>query len=294
MTQLRFDLQAHSTRSDGVLPPAEVVARAARAGVELFSLTDHDTVDGVDEALAAGREHGVRVVSGTELSALRAPDAEVHVLGYTLDHHDAGLSQRLQAFRADRELRIVRMADRLEELGLELDRTELDARRAAGRPLGRPHLAQAALGAHGNAARLSAEGADTRDGFFARYLVPGAPAYLPRLTPTAEEAIAAIHEAGGVTVWAHPFWDVAATEEVLAEVELLATAGLDGVECFYPTHTRAQVQALCDRCEALGLLRTGSSDFHAPGDERFGDFLAFELHGRRAELGPIVARPAES
>jgi predicted metal-dependent phosphoesterase TrpH len=265
-----------------------VVARAGTAGVELFSLTDHDTVDGVEEALAAGGAEGLRVVAGTELSALRRPDEEVHVLGYVLDHRDRRLAERLEGFRADREQRILRMAERLQQLGLELDRSEIEARRAAGKPVGRPHLAQAALRVDANASRLRAEAADEREGFFARYLVPGAAAYLPRLTPTVEEAIAAIHEAGGVAVWAHPFWDVASLDEVLAEVERFRGQGLDGVECFYPTHTAEQVQALCDHCEERGLLRTGSSDFHGPGHSQFGDFLAFELYGREPELGPIA------
>ncbi|MDQ4040819.1 MAG: PHP domain-containing protein, partial [Actinomycetota bacterium] len=156
-----------------------------------------------------------------------------------------------------------------------------------GKPVGRPHLAAAALAAPRNLARLRAEGADTVDGLFAQYLVEGARAWVPRTQPTVAYAIAAIHAAGGVAVWAHPWHDVAAAEEVVAEIERFRAAGLDGVECFYVEHTRAQTEALCDHCEAAGLLRTGSADFHGPTHPRYARFRAFELYGREPELGPI-------
>ncbi len=282
-----FDLQAHSVHSDGSLPAAKVVARAAGAGVRLLALTDHDTVDGVDEALAAARSIGIRVVRGVELTAVRGADEDVHVLGYELDHHDAALAEFLGAARADRELRMERMADRMAELGLEFDRTELAGRRAAGKPVGRPHLAAAVLAAPRNRERLRAEGADTPDGLFAEYLVEGARAWVPRTQPTVADAIAAIHAAGGVAVWAHPWHDVTAADEVTAEIERFRAAGLDGVECFYVEHTREQTEALCDHCEAAGLLRTGSADFHGPAHPRYARFRAFELFGREPELGPI-------
>ena len=139
-----FDLQSHSTHSDGALPPAEVVARAHAAGVELFALTDHDTIGGVAEALAAGEQLALRVVPAIELSSLLPDGTDVHVLGYNVDHTDAVLLEALEAYRADRESRGERMAQALIELGWQLDRTEIDARVAQGLPIGRPHIAQAA------------------------------------------------------------------------------------------------------------------------------------------------------
>jgi 3',5'-nucleoside bisphosphate phosphatase len=269
-----FDLQAHSTRSDGSLEPDVVVAAAALAGVRLLALTDHDTVDGVDAAVAAGREQAIEVVPALEVSAVqRTGGADVHVLGYRIDHRSAALAASLAGWRADRELRIERMADRLEELGFALDRSEIERRRAAGEPVGRPHLAAAVR--------------DRPDGFFESFLVPGAPAFVPRTTPAVEEAVAAIHDAGGVAVWAHPFWDVSEPEEVLATLERLRSLGLDGVEVFYPTHTEGQVALLAERCARDGLLQTGSADFHGPGHEHFDRFRAFELYGREPVLGPI-------
>ena len=285
-------MQSHSLHSDGDLPAADVVALAAAAGVELFSLTDHDTIDGVPEALDAGRRHRLRVVSGVELTALRDERDELHLLGYAFDPADPGLAERLAAYRSDRELRAERMAVRLEDAGLALDRTEIEVRRARDKPIGRPHLAAAALAAEPNAARLEAEGIDDVGGFIEAYLVPGAVGWLPRLSPTVKDAIAAIHAAGGLAVWAHPFFELGDPELVLSEVDRLDAAGLDGVECFYPTHTAAQVEALCDRCQALGLMRTGSSDFHGPHRPGADRFRAFELHGRTPELGILPLPPS--
>ncbi|MDP9133893.1 MAG: PHP domain-containing protein, partial [Actinomycetota bacterium] len=139
MTAPTFDLQSHSIHSDGELPTAEVVANAAAAGVELLALTDHDTVDGVDEALAAGREHGVPIVTATEISAVDGAYEDMHVLGYGVDQSDPVLQDRLLDARGDRERRAEAMSDRLKELGFEIDPSHVDARRAAGKPVGRPH-----------------------------------------------------------------------------------------------------------------------------------------------------------
>src|SRR3954452_17639702 len=114
-----FDLQSHSTYSDGALPPAEVVARAAAAGVELLALSDHDTVDGVAEALeAAARLRTIRVVVATELSALDGDREDLHILGYGIDHTDPAFLESLERLRADRGARADRMADALEASGL--------------------------------------------------------------------------------------------------------------------------------------------------------------------------------
>jgi predicted metal-dependent phosphoesterase TrpH len=141
----------------------------------------------------------------------------------------------------------------------------------------------------GNAERLAREGIEGKKELFPPYLVPGAAAYVARSRPTVEEAIEVIHQAGGVAVWAHPFWDVEDPDEVLRTVRRFAADGLDGVECFYAEHSRTQALLLHDACEARGLLSTGSADFHGSDHERFNRFRAFELHGRAARLGPIGA-----
>jgi hypothetical protein len=284
MSAPTFDLQSHSTCSDGSLEPAAVVAAAAAAGVELLALTDHDTVEGVSEAIAAAAEHGIGLVPAVELSTADVMGEDFHVLGYGVDHDDAALRERLRAWCEDRANRIDRMADALDALGLPPDRGVLEERRARGCPVGRPHLAAAAIAA--NRERLRDDGLDEPSAFLEAYLVAGAPAYSRRTTPTVGEAIDTIHAAGGVAVWAHPFWDLAGPEDVSVALGRFADCGIDGVEAFYITHNRAQTELLCALAGELGLLTTGSADFHGPDHARFNRFRAFELHGAEPRLGP--------
>jgi predicted metal-dependent phosphoesterase TrpH len=284
MARPRFDLQSHSTYSDGALPPAQVVQRAAAAGIELLALTDHDTVDGVDEALTAAREAGIAVIPAVEISAVDPPYEDLHVLGYAIDHHDPGLMEALVDYRADRLRRSERMAAALRRAGWHLDQAALDRRRAGDRPIGRPHLAAAVASHPGNAARLATECLATPTDVLVAYLTPGAPAYCGRERPTVVEAIAAIQASGGLAVWAHPFWDVDESEAVVAAIERYVGYGLDGVEAFYVTHTEAQARLLHATCQRLGLQTTGSADFHGPEHPRFSRFGAFELHGLPASF----------
>src|SRR5918995_259608 len=154
---------------------------------------------------------------------------------------------------------------------------EARAREAAGQPLGRPHLADALLSHRANAGRLRDEGIAGKNELFPPYLVPGAIAYVARSRPTVEEAIDVIHAAGGLAVWAHPFWDIDDAETVLA-----------GVEVFYPTHDEAQTRLLYETCTSKGLLTTGSADFHGPDHGRFSVFGGFELYGLEPVLGPLA------
>jgi predicted metal-dependent phosphoesterase TrpH len=186
------------------------------------------------------------------------------------------------------------MGDRLRELGYEIDPAPLEARRQAGKPIGRPHLSAAVLQHPGNAERLAQEGHGDVSSFIPAYLIQGAPAYVARSRPTVGEAIDWIHEAGGVAVWAHPFWDLDDPGEALDAIDRFTEQGLDGVEVFYPTHTADHARALLDRCAHHGLLATGSSDFHGVEHRLFSDFLAFELHGLEPRLGPIAEAPAPS
>jgi predicted metal-dependent phosphoesterase TrpH len=277
-----FDLQSHSIYSDGTLPPAAVVECAAHAGVELLALTDHDTVDGVAEAATAARAAGIRLLPATELSTIDGDYEDLHVLGYGIDYTNNAFRDTLAAFRADRAARADRMADALEEHGWVLDRTVLDERREAGLPIGRPHLAQAAFNHPHNVARIAQERLADFGKLLEAYLIPGAPAYRRRTTPTVAEAIAAIHDAGGAAVWAHPFWDVDAPEDVVGAIERFKAHGLDGVEAFYVTHSEAQTRTAHDA--AQGLLTTGSADFHGPDHPRFNSFRNFKTYNLEPRL----------
>ncbi len=273
--------------SDGELAPAVVVEHAARAGVELLALTDHDTVEGVSEAVAAGARLGVEVIPAVEISAVDGRYEDLHVLGYGIDPLDPLLCERLREARDDRHARAELMIAHLEELGFEVDRQPLQRRREAGSPLGRPHLAAAVLSHPANAERLEREGLRDVSAFIPAYLIPGAPAYAGRTRPTVVEAIGWIHDAGGIAVWAHPFWDIEDPEAVLAAIDRFVAAGVDGVEVFYVTHDAEQIALLADRCQALGLMSTASADFHGPGHRLFSRFLAYETHGRAPNLGPL-------
>ena len=121
------------------------------------------------------------------------------------------------------------------------------------------------------------------------YLIEGRPAFRLRETPTVEQAVEAIHEAGGVSIWAHPFWDVEAPAEALDGIDRFKTLGIDGVEAFYVSHDAEQTKLLAERCAELGLLTTGSADYHGPDNRLFNRFLAFELHGFAPNLGRIGA-----
>lgn len=264
-----------------------MVAAAARAGVELLALSDHDTVDGVAEAASAAAQDGVRLVPAVEISSVNELHGDLHILGYLIDPADRLLRERLRDYRDDRVHRARAMEAALRELGFELDEEPLRRRATAGATIGRPHLAQAVVAHPANAARLAREGLPDLSAFLEAYLIEGRPAFRQRSHPSVPEAIATIHEAGGVAVWAHPFWDFTDSQVVLGAIDQFREAGLDGVECFYVTHEREQTLLLADRCAELGLLSTGSADFHGPEHPRFSRFRAFETYGREPVLGPI-------
>jgi predicted metal-dependent phosphoesterase TrpH len=153
---------------------------------------------------------------------------------------------------------------------------------------GRPHLATAVFDHPANAERLAAEGLEDSTQFLVAYLIPGAQAFRGRTRPTIPEAIETIHAADGLAVWAHPYWDISADAEVEACLRRFAAAGIDGVEAFYVTHTADQTARLVALAQELGLLTTGSADFHGPDHPRFSRFLAFDTHGAEPRLGRIA------
>jgi 3',5'-nucleoside bisphosphate phosphatase len=283
----RFDLQSHSRHSDGELTPTGVVEAAAAAGVELLALTDHDTVGGVAEAVGAAAAAGIRVCPAVEISSLDPAGADLHILGYLVDHGDSQLQAALTRYRADRQRRTRAMIDALSEDGWAVDEEALRERAAAGKAIGRPHIAQAVTSQAANAERLAAEGLEDSSSFLGAYLVEGRPTFRSREIPSVAEAIQTIHDAGGVAVWAHPFWDVSDPADVVATLERFRSCGIDGAECFYLTHTAEQTAVLAEYCAEHGLLRTGSSDFHGPHHRLLSSFRAFSLYGFSPELGAI-------
>jgi predicted metal-dependent phosphoesterase TrpH len=257
-----IELQSHSTVSDGQLEPAEVVERAAEAGVTTLALTDHDAIAGVREAIGAAERHGIELVPATEMSCVHEFAEDLHICGYWVDLGViAPACERAQHERVTRAGQIIgKLRDEGFDIHLE------DAVREAGDALsiGRPHIARAA-GAAGDLGP-----------FFEEYLVPGAKAFVPRRWPTAEQAIELIHDAGGVAVIAHPYWDISAPGRV---DELIRALDIDGVETYYPTHSEEQTSHLLELCGVLELIPTASSDYHGPTHKTFSSFGAYETYG---------------
>jgi predicted metal-dependent phosphoesterase TrpH len=239
--------------------------------------------------MSASAEFGLRLVTGVEITAIDVGRRDLHILGYLIDDRDPDLLGRLETYRAYREKRAEAMIDALKELGFDVDERALRTRTDQGQSVGRPHLAAAVVSQAANRRRLERESRLDPSAFLEAYLIEGRPAFRPRRGPSVAQAIATIHDAGGVAVWAHPFWDVAQPDEVLAMIDRFRGDGIDGVECFYATYNREQTELLADRCAELGLLSTGSSDFHGPDHREFSRFRAFRTYGREPVLGPIAA-----
>jgi 3',5'-nucleoside bisphosphate phosphatase len=272
-----IDLQSHSTVSDGQLAPGDVARAAAEAGVTVMSLTDHDAVAGVPEALEAAAAAGIECVPAVEMSCVHRYSEDLHMLGYWVDL-DAirPACERAQQERVNRAKEIVAL---LNQHGVEVRFEDAVAEAGAADAIGRPHIARAA-----------GAGPDLGP-FFEEYLVPGAKAFVPRSWPSAEEAVGLIHAAGGVAVVAHPYWDVKDPGQVRDLVaSLRADVGLDGIETFYPPHTREQTQHCLELCEEFDLVPTASSDFHGPTHKTFSKFADYDTYG----LGEprVPARPA--
>lgn len=257
-----IELQSHSTVSDGQLEPAEVVAEAAKAGVTTLALSDHDAIAGVAEAIEAAERLGLELVPAVEMSCVHEYAEDLHVCGYWVDL--GSMAPACERAQHERVARAGEIVEKLRQEGFDLHLE--DAVREAGDALsiGRPHIARAA-GATGDLGP-----------FFEEYLVPGAKAFVPRRWPTAEQAVELIHAAGGVAVVAHPYWDISAPHEV---DELIRALDVDGIETFYPSHTKEQTAHLLDLCAELDLIPTGSSDYHGPTHKTFSRFGAYDTYG---------------
>jgi 3',5'-nucleoside bisphosphate phosphatase len=261
-----IELQAHSTVSDGQLEPAGVVEAAAEAGVTTLALSDHDAVAGVPEAVRAAADLPLDLVPALEMSCVHEYADDLHMLGYWIDLEAiAPACERAQQERVDRAKEIIA---KLNSHGVEVSFEDAVAKAGAADAIGRPHIAKAA-----------GAGPDLGP-FFEEYLVPGAKAFVSRKWPSAEQAVELIHDAGGVAVVAHPYWDVKDPAQVRDLVEsLVRDVGLDGIESFYPPHTAEQTRHCLELCDEFGLVATASSDFHGPTHKTFSRWGAYDTYG---------------
>lgn len=245
-----IDLHCHSTASDGILAPAEVVQVAAEVGLATIALTDHDTLAGLEEATRAGDALGVRVIGGCEFS-VQAPWGEMHLLGYFLSPHDPEIEAFLVEARADRERRARGMVSRLTGLGLAITSDDV-LRESDGGAIGRPHVARA-LHRLGHVATIQQA--------FDRYIGRGRPAFVEKTLPTLREVADLVHARGGVVSAAHLKY-----HGTLATLSALRADGLDAVETRHPSHDGERVAEITEAALALDLARTGGSDWHGERD----------------------------
>ncbi len=251
-----IDLHTHSNASDGSCPPREVVRLAQQRGLKALALTDHDTIDGLAEAVAAGEEFGLEVIPGVEISA-KHPIGSMHILGYFLDYESDLLAQRLAVLKQARKDRNPQIIAKLNQLGILLTMKQVE-RISGGGQMGRPHIARALY--EGGYVRSIQEAFDI-------YLGNDGLAYVSKFRFPPAEAIGMIREARGIPVLAHPFTLGLHTFENLKPLlKELMDLGLAGLECYYPEHSLDQETLYVSLARELGLLITGGSDFH--GDNK--------------------------
>jgi hypothetical protein len=246
-----IDLHTHSTASDGSLTPTELVGLARRSGLQAIALTDHDTVNGLPEALAAGEEQGIEVVPGCELSVC-APKGFIHIVGLFLPEKPVKLMEGMQYLRDRRADRNERIAAKLAELGVDVTYERI-LEIAGDGTVGRPHIARAIV---------EAGAASDVQNAFDVYLGERGRAYLPKDKFTPEKALALLKAEGATTILAHPYTMQLDGDEEAEAIAGLMDMGLDGIECHYTEHTRTMTEKYLALAERMDLLVSGGSDFH--------------------------------
>jgi predicted metal-dependent phosphoesterase TrpH len=253
---MRIDLHTHSRVSDGTDSPAELVRQAVSARLDVVALTDHDTFDGLDEAVAEGERVGVQVVRGMELSCSRRGNS-VHLLAYGVDPDEPALAAEMERVRGGRSDRLAPVLAKLGELGVPVTEAQVLTEVGGSPSVGRPHIADALVAAGHVRDRAEA---------FDRFLADGGPAHVPRYAIEVQHGIDLVHGAGGLAVLAHP-WGRGREHVLPPELVAMLAAEhqLDGLEVDHQDHdadARHRLRRLADR---LGLLATGSSDYHGTG-----------------------------
>jgi hypothetical protein len=245
-TEKKADLHTHTTYSDGSLAPSELIKKARASGVDILGITDHDSVNAIEESIEIGKEFGVEIVPGVELSSA-IDDREIHVIGYFVDRKNKDLLEHLTFSRGERLKRAERIVEKLNSINIPL---KLDAvlEKAGPGAVGRPHIANALLDEGLTASYVEA---------FSKYIGYGGPAYEKKHSLSPEDTIALIASSGGLSFLAHP--GKYTTDMVLHR---LMKSGLDGIEVVHPSHTPEKVQHYHNIVSQYFLLESGGSDFH--------------------------------
>ncbi|TSE01893.1 PHP domain-containing protein [Skermania sp. ID1734] len=251
---MRIDLHTHSTASDGTDSPAELMGKAAAAGLDVVAITDHDTTAGWDSA-AAALPPGLRLVRGMEMSCVGdgedgAP-VPVHLLAYLFDPNSAAFAAERERLRAERVTRLRTMTERMAADGYAVDADAVLA--SAGGSAGRPHLARALV---------AAGVVDSVDEAFTRLLAHNGPYYVDKQDTPLDDAVRMVSAAGGVSVIAHARARTRGRLLAIEHIRRLAAIGLNGLEIDHPDHSAPDRELLAELADSLGLIRTGSSDYH--------------------------------
>lgn len=283
-----IDLHLHSTYSDGAHAPAELVRRAAYAGVTTLALTDHDSVKGLAEAEAACAERRIEFIPGTELSVAHQGQ-DLHLLGYLLDRNHPALLSHLSALCIGRRHRLTEQVLRLRQLGFAISEEEVLQKARSDGAVGRLHVAELLVERGWVATQQQA---------FRFYLGNGGPAYVEKTTPDVGSSLALLRDAGAIPVLAHP-----GAYRIDGLLEQLVPLGLMGLEVVHPMHSPSQQEEYRALCARFGLLETGGSDYHGtrPGESNPGSvrvapevrdalFAAQARTGRRRDVEIVNRR----
>lgn len=273
-----FDLHIHTTASDGRHSPAECVKIARMNGVGTIAITDHDTAAGVAEAAAAGKELGIRVIPGIEMSA---EERGIHILGFGIDAARRELIDELKKFEENREKGAKKMVENFKAAGFAVEWEDV-LKEATGAVIARPHIARAVFGRPENKEKL--KDTPAMSDFFDRYLSDESSIYVPRTHILARDAIALIRDSGGVAVWSHPAIHFQQDSGGFGKfLEELSGWGIDGVEVFNPAHTEDEAAMVERAAEKRELLRAAGSDFHAA--DSIGTTLGQEANSTDKTIG---------
>jgi predicted metal-dependent phosphoesterase TrpH len=280
-----IDLHTHSLASDGTDSPGELINKAHASGITVLGLMDHDTVAGWDEATMYLRP-GMSLVLGSEISCQTLDGTSVHMLGMLFDRDNSALSEVLATTRDNRLTRMNRIIARLNEAGYEISIEDVLAQLAPGATLGRPHLADALI-----AKKLVA----SRDEAFAELLHNNSKYYISHYSPTPEDAIKLIKQAGGVAVIAHPLASLRGRTISIESFRSMVEAGLDGIEISHRDQSEDERELLRDVVAQYGIIATGSSDYHGNGKlNELAEFTTkpedFEALEARADARRVVRK----
>jgi 3',5'-nucleoside bisphosphate phosphatase len=258
---MKIDLHCHTTASDGIYSPSDVVRLSRQADVSHIAIADHDTLSGIEEAVQCGKSCNISVIPCMEFS-VDHHGGDFHLLGYFVDHTNTALLTEVDRLRQTRELRIPLIVERLQAAGIDITAADVAVEAGGGAP-GKPHVARALI-KKGIVA--------TFDDAFSRYLTHGAPGDVPKEKISAETAFESIQRAGGVAVCAHPVSLGYGKEELVSFIKKMISLGLAGIECYSNMHSDDDVSMYCDIARSFSLAITGGSDFHGDKAEHLGEY----------------------